>query len=85
MADAFRHFEEAERLMRAGDFGAVDNMLISTDPDDLDTAPLLALLTITFHGKHKLTRRAPFLAWSERVLVQRLGAERAGHLLERRR
>ena len=85
MADAFRHFEEAERLLRAGDFGAVDNMLISTDPDDLDTAPLLALLTITFHGKHKLDGRAPFFAWSEKILVQRLGVERAGRLLERRR
>ena len=81
----FHHFEDAERLMRGGDFAAVDRMLDETDPNDLDPAPLLALLTITFHGKAHLTRRGAFLEQAEPSLVERLGAERAGQLLERRR
>ena len=85
MGDGFQHFEDAERLMRAGDFAAVDRMLDDTDPDDLDTAPLLALLTITFHGKNHLVRRGAFLEQAEPRLVERLGAECAARLLEHRR
>jgi hypothetical protein len=74
-----------ESDLRRGMFARVDEWLRVTEPAALFPATVLAALSITFWGKHRLHQRDAFLERAERSLVERLGAERAERLLEHRR
>jgi hypothetical protein len=74
-----------EERLRYGEFHIVDLWLDNADPNCLNSTAIIAALSITFHGKDKLTKRDGFLALAEPLLKERLGEERANKLLLHRR
>lgn len=76
---------ELEFKLRSGCFREVDDLLDLWRPDAMGVPAVLCALTITWHGKDKLTRRQFFLSQAEESLERRLGKERAEHLLKNRR
>ena len=74
-----------EWLLRSGKFNVVSVLLDDTDPETMDPAETLGILTITYHGKERLPRRDAFVARAEKAMVRQLGSERAMKLLETRR
>lgn len=74
-----------EAQLREGNFDYVDKWMDHVDVESLADVSILGVLTITFWGKDKLSRRDAFLQRAEIILKQRLGEERAEKLLVRRR
>jgi len=74
-----------EEMMRLGRWTEANAYLRKLAPEQMSESEILMVLTITSYGKTRLVERPTFLATSERVLVERLGDERASILLERRR
>lgn len=74
-----------EFLLRHGQFTEVDALLARLHVEAMQPAEILAVLTITSHGKAKLTERDGFLAKAEVALPEMLGPERAEKLIKRRR
>ena len=73
-----------EALLRAGDYRRVDELLESR-PGEADTeAEIVAILSITFHGKEELRQRAAFVDRARTFLADRLGDKRARALMEHR-
>ena len=73
-----------ETLLRAGNYAAVDDLLEGS-PADCDTpAEILAILSITFHGKALLAERAAFVERARTFLTSALGDDRARALMEHR-
>ena len=73
-----------EALLRAGDFAGVDKLLECSPVDDDTPAEIVAVLSITFHGKDQLRERAAFVDRARAFLTDKLGAERARTLMENR-
>jgi hypothetical protein len=73
-----------EALLRAGDFAGVDELLECSPVHDDTPAEIVAILSITFHGKDQLRERAAFVERARTFLADKLGAERARSLMENR-
>lgn len=73
-----------EALLSAGDFAGVDELLECSPVDDDTPAEILAVLSITFHGKDQLRERPAFVERARTFLIDKLGAERTGTLMENR-
>ncbi len=73
-----------EALLRAGDFAGVDELLECSPVDDDTPAEIVAILSITFHGKDKLRERTAFVERARAFLTDKLGAECARDLMEHR-
>lgn len=73
-----------EALLRAGDFAGVDELLECSPVDEDTPAEIVAILSITFHGKDQLRERDAFVERASAFLTDKLGAERARALMENR-
>ena len=73
-----------EVLLGAGDFAGVDELLECSPVDDDTPAEILAVLSITFHGKDRLRERTAFVERERTFLTDKLGNERAHALMEHR-
>lgn len=74
-----------EILLRRAAFVQVDMLLHELDPSAQHTAEIIAILTITFHGKVRLVERAGYFERAEGILRARVGDEHSDRLLEPRR
>jgi hypothetical protein len=63
-----------EALLRAGDFGGVDELLECSPVDDDTPAEIVAILSITYHGKDKLRERVAFVERARTFLNERARA-----------
>ncbi len=74
-----------EGLLSNGNFDKVDSYLDSVDLGTIGNVSIIAILSITYHGKDKLAKRDLFLERAEVFLKDNLGEERAENLLRWRR
>lgn len=74
-----------EHWLSQGMFTQVDDLLRSVRIEKLSAASLVAILSITFHGKDKLKDRDAFVRRVEDRLKSELGDDRASDLLKSRR
>jgi hypothetical protein len=74
-----------EHELSAGNFEAVDALLVEADVKRLSLVTLLTIITITGHGKGHLPHRLRFLERVEQKMELELGKERTRRLLELRR
>ena len=72
---------EAERMLRAGQFVDVDKLLSASPLPEDETEVLVAIASITFHGRDQLTERGPFIERLRALLEDRHGIDRAAELL----
>ena len=74
-----------EDRLSNGEFHIVDFWLEHAELEQISDAGIIGVLSMTFHGKHELTKRNGFLARAEPILKKNLGEERAEKLLKHRR
>jgi hypothetical protein len=75
-----------EPLLRMGDMAAADKFLDDlVVTEDVHTASLLGVISLTWHAKAHLYRRDAFIERVDPVMIERLGKERAENLLNHRR
>jgi hypothetical protein len=82
------YYEEALRAARDGYgvYSTVDHMLDNAKPEEMTPSAILAVLSITWHGKSFLTRRDAFFERAEPIFRAKIGDDtRADKLLENRR
>ncbi len=83
--DCYQVIAWLEERLSDGEFDIVDFWLEHAELDQLSDTAIIGALSMTFHGKHELTKRDGFLARAEPHLKKNLGEERAEKLLFRRR
>lgn len=74
-----------EKMLSLWHFTSVDEMLRKINTDQLGSATLISLASITSYAKAKLSARAAFIERVELTLTDRFGAERTESLLKERR
>lgn len=83
--DVYKTISWLENRLSNGEFDIVDFWLEHADITLMSDAAIIGALSMTFHGKHELTKRDSFLARAEPHLKKNLGEERANKLLKYRR
>ena len=78
---ALRDFEQ---LLSDGEFVSVDGLLGYIDVDRVCATALLAILSITYHGKDRLPHRGNFMKRVRDRLAKELGEMRTEKLLMHR-
>jgi hypothetical protein len=83
--DTYEIISWLEERLSDGEFHIVDFWLEHAELDQMSDTGIIGALSMTFHGKHELTKRDGFLLRAEVHLKDSLGIERANKLLKHRR